>query len=377
MLDLFLIFTLAKVLGEVSVRLRQPAVIGELIAGAILGPYFLGLIEPTPIYAALAELGVIILMFQVGLETRVEDLKAVGASAIFVGVLGVFIPFFLGFLVMYLLGYPSIESLFIGTALVATSVGITARVLADLGYLKRVASRIILGAAILDDILGLMVLAVVSSLARGAFNWLEFIILVLEAVFFVVFLLTIGTRLARYKTPALFKLELKEAPFAFSVILCLGLSFLAEYIGLAAIIGAFMAGIVLAEAEERFALEKQFAPVGFFLTPFFFVMMGAYVELTSLLKPSILFLTGVILVVAVVSKVLSGWLGTLKKGFKTSFQTGVGMIPRGEVGIVVGGLGLSLGVIEPLIYTVVVSMSILTTLIAPPLIRWAYTFGKK
>jgi Kef-type K+ transport system membrane component KefB len=106
-------------------------------------------------------------------------------------------------------------------------------------------------------------------------------------------------------------------------------------------------------------------------------MMGAYVELTSLLKPSILFLTGVILVVAVVSKVLSGWLGTLKKGFKTSFQTGVGMIPRGEVGIVVGGLGLSLGVIEPLIYTVVVSMSILTTLIAPPLIRWAYTFGKK
>lgn len=372
-LDLFLMFAAAKVLGEVFVRLRQPAVLGELLAGAILGSYILGIIEISPIYEALAELGVIFLLFQVGLETRISDLREVGAPAVLVGIFGVFVPFAIGWFGFRLLGYPHLESLFIGTALVATSVGITARVLRDMDYLKLKPSRIILGAAILDDILGLMILALVISLVKGSFNWIEFLVLVLEATAFIVFLLRIGTLIARERAPSIVgKLKISDASFAFAIVLCLGLSMLAEYIGLAAIIGAFMAGIVLAETREHFELEEKFSPVGSFLTPFFFVIMGTHIDITAFTNPQTIFIIVFVVLLAVASKVIGSVLGAWKQGLRTALQTGVGMIPRGEVGIIIAGLGLSLKVIDPAIYTVVVSMSILTTIIAPPLIKLVY-----
>ncbi len=366
-------FTAAKILGELFVRMRQPAVLGELLAGAILGSYVLGIIESSPIYEALAELGVIFLLFQVGLETRTSDLREVGAPAVLVGVFGVLIPFAVGWWGFRLLGYPQLESLFVGTALVATSVGITARVLKDMDYLKLKSSRIILGAAILDDILGLMILALVVSLVKGAFNWIEFLILVLEAIAFVVFLLRIGPLIARKGAPSIVhRLKISDAAFAFAIVLCLGLSMLAEYIGLAAIIGAFMAGIVLAETHEHFELQQKSSPVGSFLTPFFFVLMGTHIDITAFTNPQTILIIVLVLLLAVLTKIVGSILGTFREGFRIALQTGIGMIPRGEVGIIIAGLGLSLKVIEPPIYTVVVSMSILTTVMAPPLIKLVY-----
>jgi Kef-type K+ transport system membrane component KefB len=373
LLDLFIMFTAAKIFAELFVRIKQPVVIGELMAGAVIGIHGLGLVRTTTVNDAIAELGVIILLFLVGMETKIDELTEVGRPAILVGFFGVVVPLALGFWGFQILGYDSIRSLFMGTAMVATSVGITARVLGDMGLIKHKVSRIILGAAILDDILGLLVLAVVSSMARGGLNYLEVILLALEAVFFVHFLTTIGSRLAgRHIHKSMDRLRVSEAPFAISVILVLGLSVLAEFIGLAAIIGAFLAGIMLSDTKEFLELERKFEPIGNLLIPFFFVVMGTKFDIVGLLQPSSLAVLAFTVLVAAVGKMIGSAIGTFHLGWKTALQTGVGMIPRGEVGIVVGTLGLSLGVITQDLYGIVLGMSIITTLIAPPLLGLAF-----
>lgn len=309
------------------------------------------------------------MLFAVGLETRMGDMVEVGRPAILVGLFGVIVPLGLGFASFQIVGYDTIQSLFMGTAMVATSVGITARVLGDMGLIRHRVSRIILGAAILDDILGLLVLSIVASLAKGGFNYVELTILIVEAVFFVLFFTTIGPRLAgRYVEKFLAKLRISEAPFVLGVIVVLGASVLAEYIGLAAIIGAFLAGIVLSEETQFLELEKEFKQVGNLLIPFFFVVMGTKFNIFGLFQPAVLKVLAFTVVVAVIGKMLGGAMGTFRMGWKTMLQTGIGMVPRGEVGIVVGTLGLSLHIIDQTFYGVVIGMSILTTLIVPPLL---------
>ncbi|MFC1889391.1 cation:proton antiporter [Thermodesulfobacteriota bacterium] len=369
LLDLFLIFTAAKVLGWAAVRVRQPEVIGELLAGVIIGPHLLGLIHPNETIMALSELGLIILLFSAGLETEIEDLQEVGKNAIAAAVLGVIFPLGLGFLVMYLLGYSTIESWFVAVSFMATSVGISARVLGDMGLIKHKVARIVLGAAILDDILSLIALAIVTAAAKGAFEPLQFILLVLEAGGFVWFLATFGNRWAQVNFPVVTRFGKPGTPFIVALIICLGLSLMAEYIGLAAIVGAFMAGMVLSGVENRQEVEKRVKPLGIFMTPFFFVMMGAHVDLKALANPALLAVILAVVVVAVVSKLVGAGLGAYGMGWKNMVRTGLCMVPRGEVGIVVASIGLTLGTIKEEMYTVVVSMSILTTIVAPPLIR--------
>jgi len=372
LLDLFLIFTAAKILGWAAVRVRQPEVIGELLAGVIIGPHLLGWIHPNETIMALSELGLIILLFSAGLETEIEDLQEVGKNAIAAAILGVIFPLGLGYLVMHLLGYSTIESWFVAVAYMATSVGISARVLADMGLIKHKVARIVLGAAILDDILSLIALAIVTAAAKGTFEPLHFILLVVEAVVFVWFLATFGNRWAQINFPVFTRFGKPSTPFIAALIICLGLSLLAEYIGLAAIVGAFMAGMVLSGVENRQEVEKRVKPLGVFMTPFFFVMMGAHVDLKALANPSLLVVILVVVAVAVVSKLVGAGLGAYGMGWKNMVRTGVSMVPRGEVGIVVASIGLTLGTIHEEMYTVVVSMSILTTIIAPPLIRMLF-----
>jgi len=371
-LGLFLMFTAAKIAGELFMRLKQPPVIGELLAGALIGAHALGLIQPSEVYEVIAELGVIILLFSVGLETKMDELAEVGLPAVLVGLFGVLVPLGLGFLGVKGLGFSNITALFIGTAMIATSVGITARVLADMGLIQHRVSRIILGAAILDDILGLMVLAVVTSLAKQSFDVVQFSVLAFEAVFFVAFLTFFGTRLAERHGSLLKVLRISEAPYAFSIVLFLGLSVLAEYIGLAAIIGAFLAGLVLAETEEEFALHQKVRPLYSFMVPFFFVMMGTQVDFGAFLNLDILKLILIVVALAVIGKIVGAAMGTFFLGLRSMLQAGVGMVPRGEVGMVVALIGLNLGVITSDIYTAVVAMSLLTTIIAPPLIKIAF-----
>ncbi len=369
----FIIFTSAKILGEVCVRLGMPALIGELAAGVMLGDYVLGIISTSDhVLMSFAELGVIFLLFHVGLEIRVKDLFAVGRTAVRVGILGVIVPLVMGLGGMLLLGYRMVESLFIATAILATSVGISVKVLQDLGLIKHRVACIVLGAAVLDDILALIVLAVVKGLAKGKFQALEFTLLIAESLAFVGFLTMWGPRLAKRTRKWVERLNIPEGPFVVSVILCLGLAELADIIGLAAIIGSFMAGIVIDELAGVYDLENKVKYVNEFLLPFFFVMMGAHLDPRAFLKPNILLVVSLISFLAVASKMIGAALGSWKESWRVRIQTGICMIPRGEVGIIVGLVGLSLQTITHEAYTAVLGISLLTTIITPPLIIMAF-----
>ncbi len=372
----FIIFTSAKLLGELFIRLRMPAIIGELMAGILLGDYVLGIISTeNHVLMSFAEIGVIFLLFHVGLEIRVKDMFAVGRTAVFVGLLGVLFPLAMGFLTVFWLGFPFVESLFIATAILATSVGISVKVLQDMGLIKHKVAYIVLGAAVLDDILALIVLAIVKGLARQEFHTLEFSLLVLESLAFVGFLTWWGPRVAKRTRKWVEKLNIPEGPFVLSVILCLGLAELADVIGLAAIIGSFMAGIVIDEMAGVYDLEDKVKYVNEFLLPFFFVMMGAHLDPRTFIEPRLVVLVLVITVIAVVSKMIGAGLACWKEDWRTRIQIGVCMVPRGEVGIIVALIGLSLHSITKEIYTVVLGMSLLTTIITPPLIVAAFRKG--
>jgi len=369
----FIIFTSAKILGEVFIRLKMPAIVGELLAGVLLGNYVLGVISTeNHVLMSFAEIGVIFLLFHVGLEIRVKDLFAVGRTAIFVGLLGVVVPFIFGFLTVFFIGYALVESLFIATAILATSVGISVKVLQDMGLIKHKVAYIVLGAAVLDDILALIVLAVVKGLARQEFQVLEFSLLVVESLTFVGFLTWWGPKVAKRTRKWVERLNIPEGPFVLSVILCLGLAELADVIGLAAIIGSFMAGIVIDEMAGVYDLENKVKYVNEFLLPFFFVMMGAHLDPRTFAQPRLLFLVLLVSAVAALSKMMGAGLAAWKEDWRTRVQTGICMIPRGEVGIIVALIGLSLHSITQEIYAVVLGMSLITTIMTPPLIVAAF-----
>ncbi len=366
-------FAGGKLLAEIMERARHPSVVGELLAGVALGPSLLGLVHPSEPTHALAEIGAIFLLFTVGLETKPSDLLRVGWIATFVATLGVAVPFVLGFVYLHFASHSLVESFFVGAAMVATSVGITARVLSDLGALSTRVARVILGAAVLDDVLGMIVLAVVSSLSTGEVNYLSLAIVTVEAIGFSLFMLFFGSRVVGRFRPAVAKLRARNSAFALSVILCLGLSLASVYIGMAAIIGAFLAGLALADHSEHWQLEESARPISDFLTPFFFVLLGAQVNLRTILQPGLLVTIAVICLLAIVSKLLGCGLGALSLGFKDATRIGIGMVPRGEVGLIVAAVGLRLHTVSDGIYAVVVVMSIVTTLFAPPVLRLVMT----
>ena len=370
LLTLFVMMAAAKVMAEIFERLRQPAVVGEILAGVLIGPSVLGWIRPSELTNTLAEIGIIFLLFAVGLETKPRDILNVGKTAAIVAVLGVVAPFVAGYFVMKAWGGNNVQALFIGAALVATSVGITARVLSSMGLLSLATSRIILGAAVIDDILGLLILAVVSSLAAGQIDYLEIAITAALAVGFTIFVSLVGPPVLNRMTPRVENLRVNESLFAFALLLCLGLSVAASYIGVAAIIGAFLAGMALAEATEgNETMHRQMNGVTEFLVPFFLVNIGMQVQLNVFRDPSTVLLTVVITLLAVVTKLVGGGAGALHLGWRRAAQVGVGMVPRGEVGIVVAQIGLGLAVISDSLFAVVLFMAVATTLIAPPFLK--------
>jgi Na+:H+ antiporter len=368
-LALFLMLLAAKLAAELFERLRQPAVVGEILAGVIIGPGVLGLVAPSEFITMLAEIGVIFLLFSVGLETKPSSIFQVGKTAALVAVLGVVLPFFGGWLLMRLWGATNISSMFVGTALVATSVGITARVLASLQLLSTTVARIILGAAVIDDILGLLVLSVVSSTSAGTINYWQLGTTAVLAIGFTAFVALIGARVITRAAPRINSLRISESLFIAGLVLCLGLAVAVSFIGVAAIIGAFLAGMALAEAtegDER--LHAQTNGVTEFLVPFFLVNIGMQLQLSVFRDWSLVWLALAVTVVALVTKLIGCGAGAWSLGLKRAAQVGVGMMPRGEVGIVVAQIGLSLGVVDARLYAVVLFMAVATTLIAPPLL---------
>lgn len=370
LLTLFLMFACAKLAAELFERLRQPAVVGEILAGVIIGPSVLALVAPSEIISTIAEIGVIFLLFTVGLETKPAAILRVGKLATIVAVLGVMLPFVCGWGLMLLWGTTNVEALFMGTALVATSVGITARVLSAMKLLDAPTARVILGAAVIDDILALLVLAFVSSLARGETNYTELVTTAALAVGFTAFVALVGARLLTRLAPRIEGLRVGESFFVFGLVLCLGLSVAAAYIGVAAIIGAFLAGMALAESsEDNHDMHKQTSGVTEFLVPFFLVNIGMQLDLGVFREPSTIFLAVILTLVAVVTKLIGCGAGAWTMGARRAAQVGMGMVPRGEVGIVVAQIGFSLGVINARLYGVVLFMAVATTLIAPPFLK--------
>jgi Kef-type K+ transport system membrane component KefB len=371
---LFMMLAAAKVMAEVFERLRQPAVAGEILAGVLIGPSVLAWAAPTDFTNAIAEIGVIFLLFAVGLETKPAAIFKVGKSAVVVALLGITVPFLGGWLLMRAWGSPNVEAMFVGTAMVATSVGITARVLSSMGLLDAPTARIILGAAVIDDILGLLVLAVVSSMASGSVNYTEILITAGLAIGFTVLIALVGAPVVTRAAPRISRLRVGQALFVFGLVLCLGLALVASYIGVAAIIGAFLAGMALAEgAEGNHTMHKQMNGVTEFLVPFFLVNIGMQLDLSVFRDMSIVALSLIVTLVAVVTKLIGCGAGAWGMGPRRAAQVGMGMVPRGEVGIVVAQIGLSVGVVTAGLYGVVLFMAVATTLIAPPFLKWLYS----
>ncbi len=371
-LSMLVVFASAKLLSEIFERMSQPGIVGEILAGVLIGPHLLGWMAPNEVLRILSDLGVMFLLFRVGLEVKSSELLKVGGTSLLVAVVGVVVPFGMGWGIAAAWGLPNVESIFTGAAMVATSVGITAQVLASRGLLNTRAARIILAAAVIDDVLGLIVLALVSGLARGSINYLDIAITASLAIGFTVFLATLGSRAARRVVPRVqARLSLAEGEFAMAMTLLFALSLLAVYAGVAAIVGAFLAGMALSEAVDRRVADLTNG-VAELLVPFFLVAIGMQFDVSAFANRSTLLLAAVIFAAAVVSKFVGCGLGSLRMGTSDALRVGVGMVPRGEVGMVVAQLGLRMGVMGESLYAIVVFMSVATTLVAPPLLKWAF-----
>jgi len=371
-LTLLLVFGSAKLLSEICERFKQPGIVGEIAAGILIGPSVLHWVEPVEFLTVLAELGVMFLLFRVGLEIKASELMRVGGTAMIVAVLGVITPFAAGWALSLLFGYPQIEAIFIGASMVATSVGITAQVLASLGYLHARASQIILAAAVIDDVLGLIVLAIVSSVAKGSFNVTELVLTGAIAIAFTVVVAHWGTRAMKRIVPKVeVALSVSEAQFAMAICLLFGLSVMAVFAGVAAIIGAFLAGMALSETINKRVIDLTNG-VTELLVPFFLVGIGLHFNLAAFSNTSTLLFAVVILVAAIATKLVGCGLGAIQLGKADALRIGTGMMPRGEVGMVVAQLGLAMSIVSEAVFGVVVFMSVATTVLAPPLLAVVY-----
>lgn len=393
------ILVVAKLGGELFERFRQPAVLGELIGGITLGNLALaGFTAAEPlktneVIGALAEIGVIILLFEVGLESNLAEMMEVGWSSLLVAVAGVVAPFFLGWGVAayFLPGESLLAHIFIGATLCATSVGITARVLKDMGKLQTREARIILGAAVIDDVIGLLILTVVAgaikaAMAGSVLSTASVTVIAVKAILFLVGAIAAG----HYLVPHLFRrasqLESRGVLLALSVAFCFLLAWVASQVGLAPIVGAFAAGLVLDEAhfvlfrdrgEHR--LDELLQPVSALLVPIFFVSMGLKVDLSVFARPELLGFASVLTLAAIIGKQVCS-LAVIERPINR-LAIGLGMIPRGEVGLIFAGIGATLtlpnaqGVSEPVVgaasFGAVVIMVIITTLVTPPLLKWS------
>jgi len=408
---LIVILAAAKIGSELFERLNQPAVLGELLAGVILGNLIL--IQPSwdffePLRAAsgapewaivvdqLSRIGVVILLFEVGLESTVQGMLKVGGSSFLVAALGVVVPFGLGYGVSWLMipelpaGLVSIVPpgfslhyvhLFIGAVLCATSVGITARVLKDLGKMQRKESQIILGAAVIDDVLGLLILAIVAGVVAAAESGTPMEVsailkLAAAALAFLIGSLVLGLTLIPRIMNQLARLRTGGVMLISALLLAFGLSYAAATVGLATIVGAFAAGLILEEVHFRgfrdeITIEQLLHPIAIMLVPIFFVLMGIQVRLETFSSLGVLGLAAGLTVAAILGKQVCGF-GVLEKGLDR-LSVGVGMIPRGEVGLIFAGIGKQLSVIDDGTFSAIVIMVMLTTLATPPVLKYTLT----
>jgi Kef-type K+ transport system membrane component KefB len=374
LLSLIAIFAAAKICGEIAERFHQPAVLGEIIGGIIIGASGFHLVDPHDVTIhLLSELGVILLLFLIGLETDLKKLMSVGGPAASVAVVGVVLPFFGGFALAQMLGFRTMVAVLLGAALTATSVGITARVLSDLGHLQDDESQVVLGAAVVDDIIGLILLTLVSTLAQGGeLTFLGVGKIILVAFGFVIVAIIVGSQLAPSLIRVVQRIDMARGLFFSSLIFAFALAYIASSVGSAIIIGSFAAGLVLARTDQGKDIEHEVHDMAQFFIPIFFVVVGAAIDIRTLnpMDPEgrrFLLIGLALTVIGFIGKYLAGF-AALRKGLKKSV-IGVGMVPRGEVGLIFAQVGLTTKLLSAGLYSAVALMVMLTTFIAPVLLR--------
>lgn len=375
LLKLVILLVAAKLAGEVAERLRQPAVLGELLAGVLLGPSLFGLVDLASadgrLVTFLAQLGAILLLLEVGLETRLRDLASVGMSAGLVALVGIVGSFAFGFGASYLLDVLGLWDgsllfhVFVGATLTATSVGITARVLSDMGRLATAEARIILGAAVLDDIGGLLILAVVSALAAGAVDPGAIALRAALSAGFLVVAVALGVKLMPRVMDVVMRARSRGVLVVAALAFTLAMAYVAELTGLASIVGAFAAGLILAQTRQQPALHEKTRALGELLVPLFFVYVGLQVDLRGAGENALPLLAAalVLLAAGILGKLASG-LAVVERG-TSRWAVGVGMVPRGEVGLIFALVGLTSGLVAGWQYTALLLVVALTTFITP------------
>lgn len=368
----------ARVGGEISQRIGMPPVVGEIVAGIIVGPAALGWIPPdNEAFEAIAELGVVFLLFGVGLETDVGELRRVGRTAIGVASAGVVLPFALGTGFMLVLGWSAVNAVFIGISMVATSVGITAAVLSAQGKLQTPEAQIILGAAVFDDILTLLFLGTFTALVGGELSFQNILVLAVGAIGFISLVGTVGRRVSARFLPKVGRLRLGEPVLAVTIVVALALAATAELVGLAPLVGAFLAGVILGESSDELELESRTVPLVEFFVPFFFLHVGALIDVSIFGSLDGVLLVVGLVVIAVIGKFVGAAVPARSMGWRSAAIIGTGMVPRGEVGVVVASLALTIAPIESDLYGAVVAMSLITALLAPPVLARLYAGAGK
>jgi Kef-type K+ transport system membrane component KefB len=378
LLDILIILVAAKLAAEVADRLKIPTVVGEIMAGIAIGPFALKLVATSDVLSTLAEIGVILLLLEVGMEMDLRELRSVGKAAMSVAVVGVILPMGGGYFANVALGFDRNAALFVAAALTATSVGITARVFGDLRALATREARTVLGAAVADDVIGLIVLTVVVRIVTGSGSVSAASVggIVALAVGFLVICTTIGV----FGAPRLFAWIERRARSS-STLLVLALAFtlgvaqLATLAKLAPIIGAFVAGLSLGRTESAARIQRDLTPVGHMFIPVFFLQIGINVDIGQFVEPRVLWIAAVITVVAIVGKVIAGW--AVVGSSSDRLLIGLGMIPRGEVGLIFAAIGLREGILDNELYAAVLLMVLVTTLVTPPALSWRVSRVRK
>jgi Kef-type K+ transport system membrane component KefB len=375
---LVVVYLSSKIGGELAVRVNLPAVLGELVMGVVVGISGFHLLGGTSeVVTVLSEIGVILLLFEIGLESDLQELLKVGALAAIVACVGVAAPFALGTIgLIVFFGVPVLPAVFAGAALTATSIGITARILADLGRLNTTEGQVIIGAAILDDILGIIILAVVLGITqKGTVSAFDLAYTVVIATGFLVVAIVIGRLFAPFFVKIVNRLRTRGDLLVSALVFAFGLAYIASIIGSEAILGSFAAGLVLAETDKREELERKIKPVADTFVPVFFVSVGATTNLAVLnpFNPQTqagFAITLFLLVAAILGKVVTGFVFRTKIPINR-LAIGFGMIPRGEVGLIFAGQGSQVPGLSPAVLTAIVIVVIVTTFMAPPLLRFA------
>ncbi|EJT6474989.1 cation:proton antiporter [Clostridium perfringens] len=381
--DLALILISTKLFGLITKKVRMPQVVGALVAGVILGPAVLNVLSETEFIQKLAELGVIVLMFTAGLETDINQLKKTGKASFIIAVLGVIIPLVGGFFIANIFNKGNdvntiLQNVFIGIILTATSVSITVETLKEMGKLKTRAGNAILGAAIIDDILGIIALTITTSLADPSIN---VIIVLAKIVMFFIFAGLAGYLFhwAFIKLDERYQRDLRRFVI-FAFVFCLLLSFSAEeFFGVADITGAFIAGLVISDSNRSNYLNSRFETLSYMLlSPIFFASIGIKVQLTAMTKTIFIFAI-LLLIVAILSKVFGCALGAklCKYSNREAIQIGTGMISRGEVALIVANKGIAMGLMLPEFLAPVVIVVVVTTIVTPILLKVVFNNKSK